>query len=98
MARKDGAARIHMTARLPVELVDALDQVAEARMLGRSKLVELMLLDGLARLDAVETPRSPLLCSNCDLPVAEHCDQHTIPCCPGSCDVSPLDLGEDSRS
>lgn len=89
MARNPDNARITVTLRLPVELVDSLDLVAEARILGRAKLVELLLMDGLQRLDPVESGTRRSGCSNCGFAIVDHCDVHHVPCCPGSCDVSP---------
>ena len=90
MPRNPENPRVGTSFRLPVELVDALDQVADARMLGRSKLVELLLIDALARLPEIDGPQPPgVVCGNCGFRVDDHCDRHTIPCCPGTCDISP---------
>lgn len=57
-------------------------------MLGRSKLVELLLIDGLMRIGPVDVPLDPAVhCSNCGVAISEHCDVHQIPCCPGKCDA-----------
>jgi hypothetical protein len=91
MPRNPHNGRITISTRLPVELVDSLDAVAEARIMGRSKLIELLLIDGLTRLDPVHVRTTRLGCSNCGHRLDDHCDQHQVPCCPGTCDVSPTE-------
>lgn len=48
--RNPNNARHAFQVRLPSELIDQLDREAEARFLGRNKLIELLLRDGLERL------------------------------------------------
>lgn len=54
MPRNPDNARVSTTLRLPAELLDRLDAEAEARVLGRTKLVELLLRSGLDSLPPVD--------------------------------------------
>lgn len=55
MARNPANTRHVCTFRLPSDLVERLDSEAAARVLGRSKLVEMLLRRGLDSLDPAPT-------------------------------------------